>query len=192
MRSTAIISALTPVLAAALAVSCAKESTPSSSSPADKTPPPAPRASQIAPERGVAAPTQAIGAKSTQAVAISGSGTLAETDEYTLTLAAPREVAVGEAAKVVFTVTPKEGWKLNEEFPPKLKLSPPEGIEIDKPNQGKSDAVSYTTKQASWAVNVKATAAGKKTVSGKLKFAVCTETTCNPRKPVVAFALQAK
>lgn len=184
-------------LTALLSIACAKESSPSSASPAvdDKAPANTTSAGKTAappPERGVAAPTEAIGANKTAAVAITGNGTIAETNEYTLSLAAPAALGVGEAGKVVFTVTPKKGWKLNEEFPPKLKLDPPEGVEVDKPNQGKSDAVSYTTKQAQWAVSVKPTAAGKKTVSGKIKFAVCTETTCNPRKPALAFAFDVK
>lgn len=189
MRSTAIC------VIALLAAACTKESTGSSNKPAvdDKPPVTAPGAGKTAaPERGVAAPTVAMGADKTEKVAVSGGGTLAETDEYTLSLEAPAEVGVGQAAKVVFTVTPKKGWKLNEEFPPKLKISPPEGVEIDKPNQGKSDAVVYNTHEAKWAISVKPTAAGKKTVSGTLKFAVCTETTCNPRKPAVAFAVNAK
>jgi hypothetical protein len=107
-------------------------------------------------------------------------------------LQAPESVAQGESAQVAFVVVPKKGWKLSDEFPLRLKISPPEGVEVDKPNQQKSDAVSYGEKEARWAINVKPTTAGKKSFSGSLKFAVCTETTCNPRKPELAFAFDVK
>lgn len=176
---------------ALLAASCAKDSN-GTPAPAETNPPPAAAKSTVPPEKGVAAPTEAIGANRVQPLAVTGDGTLADTEEYTLLLEAPAEVSQGSPARVSFVVKPKKGWKLNEEYPPKLKLNPPEGVEVDKPNQGKDDAVSYTKKEASWAINLKATSAGKKTVSGKLKFAVCTETTCNPRSPELAFAFDVK
>ena len=176
------LKAFTAIAATALlAASCAKESTGTPTpdkAPGAATTKSAPDTAPKAAKPEIVAPTEAIGANKAETLAVSGNATIADTDEFTLALQAPTALASGESAKVTFVVTPKKGWKLNEEFPPKLKVAPPDGVEIDKPNQGKSDAVSYTPKGASWAINVKASSAGKKTVTGKLKFAVCTETTC--------------
>lgn len=188
--------ALVTVAALALLGSCSKESTGTPKN-SQESAPPAPAASaaksgQPPAEKGVAAPTEAIGANRTETLALSGDATIADTAEYTLSLKAPKDLAKGASARVWFVVKPKKGWHMNEEFPPKLKINPPEGVEVDKPNQGKEDADSYTKHEASWSINVKATTAGTKTFTGKLKFAVCTETTCNPRKPELAFALDVK
>jgi hypothetical protein len=162
---------------ALLLVHCAKDNGGPKTAP-DKPAEEAAKSAEPPAERGIAAPTEAIGANGAKKLEMSGSQTVAETDEYTLLLQAPESVAQGESAQVAFVVVPKKGWKLSDE--------------VDKPNQQKSDAVSYGEKEARWAINVKPTTAGKKSFSGSLKFAVCTETTCNPRKPELAFAFDVK
>lgn len=135
-------------------------------------------------------PKVAIGANRTEHFEIpDGAKKVADTPEFTLAIAVPEKVASGEAQKATIDVVPKKGWHLNEEFPPRLKVTPPEGVEVTKPNQEKSDAVSYSKQGARWAVGFTAGSAGHKAFTGTLKFAVCTDTTCNPRTQELAFAV---
>lgn len=135
-------------------------------------------------------PKVAIGADRTEHFEIpAGAKKLADTKEFTLAVSAPAKVASGEPQKATVDVVPKKGWHLNEEFPPRLKVTPPEGVKVAKPNQAKADAVAYTKQGARWAVAFTAGSAGHKAFTGTLKFAVCTDTTCNPRTQQLAFAV---
>jgi hypothetical protein len=174
---------------AALAASCAKDADnkPATASPGEAAP-------GAAAEPGkTGAPEVAIGANKVKHFeAPKDARTLADTSEFTLALEAPDAVATGASGVFKVNVIPKEGWKLNEEFETRLKVSPPEGVSIEKPNQGKGDAESWSPKGARWAVGFTPSSAGAKSFTGKVRFAVCTETTCNPRQHELAFAVDVK
>jgi hypothetical protein len=163
------------------------------------TPPLAPETPTAAePDQGAAAtPTQngsdqaghvvALGSGGKAKVAAVGGKTIADTPTYKLLLGAPPKVSKGADASVTLEVVPKPGWKLNKEFPTKLTIVPPAGVKVKKPEQTVADAVAFAEKAAHWSVDFQADSAGGKDFTGTFKFAVCTDTSCDPKKEQLAF-----
>jgi len=122
----------------------------------------------------------------------SGYKLLANTPEYTLKLVYPKNLANGASATARVVLTAKKGWKLNEEYPTKLTVVAPSGTKINKAKQKRTDAVRWAKKSAEWQVQISASGAGTKPFSGKFKFAVCTDTTCDPKKELLAWVVNVK
>lgn len=159
--------------------------------PADSEPPAVGAAAvkdSVKPHKGHAA----VGEAKSQIVALK-SMTLAETAEYKLVLVVPDGAQSGKEDSVKVKLTPKKGWKLNKEFPTKLKVSPPTGVKVKKAKQNAGDAVKFSEKSgAEWHVKFTSSSAGKKDFGGDFRFAVCTESTCDPKKEKLAFAVNVK
>jgi hypothetical protein len=116
-----------------------------------------------------------------------GGKTVADTPTYTVTLAAPAKVGKGSQGTATLEILPKEGWKLNKEFPTKLTVNEPAGVKIKKKEQTVADAVAFADKSGKWTVEFQAESPGAKDFTGQVKFAVCTETSCDPKKEQLAF-----
>lgn len=129
----------------------------------------------------------AVGSSGKEKVMATGARTVADTESYTVKLASPAKVAVGAKGSATLEITPKKGWHLNDEFPYKLTVAAPAGAKVAKPEQGKKDTVSFSHEKMKWAIDFEASAAGDKAFTGKVKFAVCTETSCDPKKEELAF-----
>jgi hypothetical protein len=129
----------------------------------------------------------ALGSGGKAKVAAVGGKTIADTPTYKLLLGAPPKVSKGADASVTLEVVPKPGWKLNKEFPTKLTIVPPAGVKVKKPEQTVADAVAFAEKAAHWSVDFQADSAGGKDFTGTFKFAVCTDTSCDPKKEQLAF-----
>jgi hypothetical protein len=184
-------------LAAGSALACKKDQAASEPPPAEAS---AKGAEAPAPAPAVAADTPAVpapgappadvvalGSGGVAKVAPSGGKTVADTPSYTVTLAAPARVGKGAQASVLLEVQPKPGWKLNKEFPTKLTVTEPAGVKVAKKEQTVADAVSFAEKSGKWQVAFQADSAGGKDFTGVLKFAVCTETSCDPKKEQLAW-----
>ena len=130
----------------------------------------------------------ALGSGGKSKVVAVGGKTVADTPSYQITLAVPGKVGKGAQGTVTLEVVPKKGWKLNKEFPTKLTVSEPAGVKVKKKDQTVTDAVSFAEKSgARWAVEFQADSAGDKAFTGLFKFAVCTDTSCDPKKEQLAF-----
>ena len=129
----------------------------------------------------------AVGASGKEKVIATGSKTVADTDAYTVKLASPAKVTTGSKGSATLEIVPKKGWHLNDEFPYKLTVAAPAGAKVAKPEQTKKDTVSFSHEKMKWAIDFEASAAGDKAFTGKVKFAVCTETSCDPKKEELAF-----
>jgi hypothetical protein len=147
-------------------------------------------------EAAIAAP----GAKTITAVSANGKtkvleigGTvLAETDTYIVKADVPADLASGAEAVVTINLLPKTGWKINQEFPTKLKIKAPEGITLSADSQGAAEAESFTEKQALFKVKCSPEGAGAKEFAADFRFAVCTDATCDPKKAELAWTLNVK
>jgi hypothetical protein len=111
---------------------------------------------------------------------------------FQLTVEQPAPVAAGAPATLRVRVTPGTGYKMNAEFPTKLTLEPPAGVTLDKTSLALADAEKFDDHQLAFAVKATAASAGSYTVSGKIKFAVCTDATCDPKKRNISFTVAAK
>ena len=126
------------------------------------------------------------------ALAASGcSSSEAAAANYRLSVEAPKEAKVGQAARVVVRVTPKGPWKVNLRYPIRLKLQPPAGVELAKTELQAGDA-QVSEKEAKFDVAYTLKEAGAKTVNGELKFSVCVAEKCDIKKETVSWTTSAR
>lgn len=109
---------------------------------------------------------------------------------YTVTIAKVSAVK-GQPATAQVVIKPAAGYHMNKDFPTSLKLSPPAGVTLAKAQLNKADA-KLSDNEGSFDVTLTAANAGAQKVPGELRFAVCTETTCDPQKSAVAIELEVK
>jgi hypothetical protein len=185
---------LLAALAAAFMGGCRKEHETASKpaepvATASTTPPPAATAETTPPPAETPpAPSEPVAAKpKAPKPPAPGKKTIADTDSYTLTLAAPHAVSSGREGSATVEVTPKQGWHLNKDFPTKLTVAAPAGVSVKKPEQTPKDAVAFSEERGTFSVVFQAASAGDKAFTGKLKFAVCTATSCDPKKEELAW-----
>lgn len=98
---------------------------------------------------------------------------------------------LGQPATARIIIKPAAGWHLNKDFPTTLKLRPPTEVTAQKTELGKSD-VTLSEQEGRFDVVLTSAAAGTKAVPGELRFAVCTETSCNPQKSAVTIQMDVK
>ncbi|MBA2540643.1 MAG: hypothetical protein H0V17_13480 [Deltaproteobacteria bacterium] len=113
--------------------------------------------------------------------------TLSETTEYKVALGVPETSTMFQ-----LTVTPKQGWKINPDYPSRLAVTPAAGCALSKPTQRGADALQLDATRASWQFDLATCAAGMQQLAGDMRFAVCTEKTCVEKKEKIAIALDVK
>jgi hypothetical protein len=118
--------------------------------------------------------------------------TLDSDPAFSMTITSPDAVAAGSSATAKLTVKPGKGYHMNEEFPTNLKLEAAAGCTLAKTELGVDDATAFDKDHLEFDVACTPASAGTYTVSGKLKFAVCTNTTCDPKRQAISFAVAAK
>jgi|JI10StandDraft_1071094.scaffolds.fasta_scaffold25328_4 hypothetical protein len=106
--------------------------------------------------------------------------------------ATPVSGAPGAEVVARVVVRPGKGFHMNKDYPTKLTLEVPAGVATAKPVLLPADAEAFDDNQLAFAVKLTPAAAGDYSVPATLKFAVCTESTCNPKKTAVALALKAQ
>jgi hypothetical protein len=97
----------------------------------------------------------------------------------------------GQPAKAQVVIKPGAGWHLNKDYPTTLKLRPPAGVQAQKADFSKADAA-LSEQEARFDVVLTSSEAGKKSVPGDLRFAVCSESTCDPQKSTVTIEMDVK
>jgi hypothetical protein len=111
-------------------------------------------------------------------------------EQYTVSVL-PGDAKAGAESHVQVTVLPKEAWHMNLEYPTTLKLEPPSGVTLAKPELAKGDA-KLTEETCEYDVGFTSTDAGEKVFKGKLKFAVCREAECRPVTEDIEFKVAVK
>lgn len=106
---------------------------------------------------------------------------------YNIKLDAPKTASKGAESVVRVTVTPNKGWKMNEEFPTRLKVTPPAGVKLAKDSQVLADAEKFAEKELTFAIKFTPESAGDKAFNADFKFAVCTDATCDPKREKLAW-----
>jgi hypothetical protein len=111
---------------------------------------------------------------------------------YVLKVEAPL-TKKGQKSVAKIRITPGAGYHMNKEYPTSLVLSAvPAGVSVDKMKQTLKDAAKWEEAGGEFDVAYTAAEAGKKVVSGEIKFAVCSATTCDPKKSNVSFEIDVK
>lgn len=112
---------------------------------------------------------------------------LSQTETYAVFIDRPEELTSGKEERFSIFVEPAEGWKMNREFPSKLKSIENESLTVQI-----SDESVVIEKAASYHAAVTAKAPGESTLEFDLRFAVCTETTCDPKRETLKLPIIAK
>lgn len=100
--------------------------------------------------------------------------------------------ATGGEAVARIVVRPGKGYHMNKDYPTKLTLQLPAGVSSPKPVLVPADAEAFTETQLAFAVKLTAGTAGDYTIPATLKFAVCTDSTCDPKKRSIELQLKAQ
>jgi hypothetical protein len=176
------------VLASALVVvgACSK----ADPRPTDTAPPAATRGGDVA-KGGAPVEIQVAGAPGGAEGAAGGGESGANDTSYALMTEQAAPTTAGGETVARLVVKPGAGYKMNKEFPTKLTLEPPAGVTLAKPVMVLEDAEKFSEQELTFAVKMSAPAAGEFTIPGTFKFAVCTDTTCDPKKQKVALVLKA-
>lgn len=178
---TILISKVLPVAwAAALAMAACSpesESTAKPETPATQTQ----AATETTPAKAAAKPAAELPAGD---VVAEGSD-----KTYTFKVVAPSQSAPGKPITVGVEVVPKTGWKMNMDFPTKLQITAPDTATVKGGEQAKEDAAEFVNHHALWTAEVTPAAAGSKELSVELRFAVCTATTCVPKREQATWAM---
>ncbi|HXS17840.1 MAG TPA: hypothetical protein VN764_11660 [Polyangiaceae bacterium] len=98
-------------------------------------------------------------------------------DAFTLTLTGPSAAKVGEPVKLLVTLSAKNGFKVNAEYPVKFRPVTAAGLLWAKETVGKDDGQVEKSKVV-LPVELKLSQPGKFELAGKLSFSVCTEDRC--------------
>lgn len=83
-------------------------------------------------------------------------------------------------------ISPGAGFHVNKDYPAAVKLAPPPGVAVDPAKktvdeQALDFEVAYTSAEA-----------GQKVFAGELKFAVCSASSCDPKKEKLSFTVDVK
>jgi hypothetical protein len=112
-------------------------------------------------------------------------------NSYTLTIdTPPAKKAARGVAKI--RVAPGAGYHMNKEYPTQVTVAPPAGVTVEKPKQTAKDAARLVDEGLDFDVAFVAAEDGKKTFVGELKFAVCTKSSCDPKKQAINFTVEVK
>jgi hypothetical protein len=98
--------------------------------------------------------------------------------------------AAGAETVARVVVRPGKGFHMNKDFPTKLTLELPAGVSSPKPVLVPADAESFSDDELAFAIKLTAVSAGDYSIPATLKFAVCTDSTCNPKKQSLALSLK--
>src|SRR5437773_11231859 len=107
---------------------------------------------------------------------------------YVLKVEAP-VAKTGQRAVAHIKITPGAGYHMNKEYPTSVALSPPAGVTVDKPKLTAKDAARFEEQQAQFDVAYTAAKPGKQLVTAELKFAVCSASSCDPKKSTLRFEI---
>jgi hypothetical protein len=110
---------------------------------------------------------------------------------FTLTVNAPA-TKKGQKSVAHIQITPGSGFHMNKEFPTSLSLSAPDGVTLDKQKLSSKDASKWEEQGGAFEIIYTAAQPGKKIVTGEIKFAVCSATSCDPKKSKVSFEINVK
>ena len=89
----------------------------------------------------------------------------------------PGDATAGRSSTSVVEVTPSTGYKINLQFPSRLKLEPTAGVKPAKEQLGKDDA-EVTEEVLRFNVAFTPASAGKLKMGGTADFSVCNDSTC--------------
>jgi len=93
--------------------------------------------------------------------------------------------------KVHVHITPGSGFHMNKDYPTSVTVVAPAGVTVEKGKLTGAD-IKLVEAGADFDVGFVAADVGKKSFEGELKFAVCSATSCDPKKEKLTFVVEVK
>jgi hypothetical protein len=121
---------------------------------------------------------------------LAGSAAWASDNTYEVKTS-PVKATLGEKAIASVNFATKTGWHLNAEAPFSLKLTPGQGITVDKPRLQRADLAAGTDTNARFDVALSASKEGHGEVQAEASFVICQETICRPIKEKLVIGVDA-
>jgi hypothetical protein len=103
----------------------------------------------------------------------------------------PVKATLGVKATASVNIATKTGWHLNDKAPFTLKLTPGQGITVEKPRLVRADLAASTDTTARFDVALVASKEGRGEVQAEAGFVICQETLCRPIKEEVVISVEA-
>jgi len=110
---------------------------------------------------------------------------------YAIKVASP-PAQKGQRAAATIQIIPATGYHFNKQYPTSITMTAPSGVTLDKTKLGAKDATKLEESAAVFDVGYTAASPGKKTVTGELKFSVCSASECETKKTSVSFDVDVK
>jgi hypothetical protein len=180
---------LTAAIVAGGACACSKAKDGASAAPAAAAAPSGVPSGATAP----APPAAAVGEPAAAGVPAEIEGKPhAEGEGYVIEVKAPADAAAGAEGTAQVQLSATGQYHLNKDFPTVLDVTAPDGVTLGKVKLTTADASKFEEKTATWDVKFTAKDAGEKKFGAKFRFAVCTATTCDPKKEALAWVVPVK
>ncbi len=103
---------------------------------------------------------------------------------------APTAAPAGRESLAKVHVEPRSPWHMNTEFPVALRVTAPNGVELDVAKQRKSDAERFDDDGLVFALPFTPKTQGAKRIAGEVDFAVCGDAACAPETVAVDFVVE--
>ena len=115
------------------------------------------------------------------------SGPRVDRDNFQLSAATDgAALHAGQLGQVKITLTARNGWHVNQDFPVSVEVSGPASLAFPKARLERPDAAAFDEAHFEFQVPVTPAAAGEQEMRAKVAFAICTETNCLPQEEQLA------
>ena len=112
---------------------------------------------------------------------------------YTVTVSGPPVLAARSEAQYQLRIRPQGRFRISEDYPHRLEVEAPLGLQLSKPSQGVGDATRLDAGGCDFALGVTPERAGSHQVRARLRFGICeADLLCEPVTRVVTFDLRAE
>jgi len=110
-----------------------------------------------------------------------------EGDEFAVVALREASARAGAATRIAVVATPKEGWKINLEYPAKLKVVSAETFAVERNEYPLADAVLKDIHELRFEIPVTPGAAGPHPIELLLKFGLCDASRCVTRQATLGW-----
>lgn len=95
----------------------------------------------------------------------------------------------GQAGRFSIRLEPRNGWHVNQDFPVEIVLEAPAELGLAKTRLARADAAVFDELQFRYDIDLTPSAAGQRTATADVRFAICTDENCLPQSARLALAL---
>jgi hypothetical protein len=111
-------------------------------------------------------------------------------DEFDVVALREATVRVGAATRIAVVATPKEGWKINLEYPAKLKVIAADTFTVDRTEWTLDDAVRKDIHELRFEIATTPATAGPRPIELQLKVGLCDPSRCVTRTVRLAWTYE--